>query len=165
MYHPDLFQNIFDLHKLLGVPTSRIPLIPAQERIDLRYRLIDEEVNDELLPALRRSAPGQDLVNLTAIADGICDAIVVLLGTAHEFGIPFDACWQEVNRTNMAKVGLDGKPIFRADGKFLKPVGWQPPNIHGILTKAIALAKQRQEFADRITDNEQLNGLVHEDQS
>lgn len=52
--------------------------------------------------------------------------IYVLVGAALAFGIPLDRVWSEVQRANMAKLG----GARRADGKILKPEGWQPPRIH-----------------------------------
>lgn len=129
--YPDVFGDIAELHALMQVPVRQSPTFPSRDRIKLRRSLIDEEVNLELIPAL---AAAQSLPD---IADAICDSIVVLLGTALEFGIPFDDCWREVHRSNMAKVGDDGKPILRADGKFLKPPGWTRPNIKEIIEAAI----------------------------
>lgn len=97
-----------------------IPPIPVQE---LRYSLIYEEMR-ETLKAIRED-------DLVGIADGIVDSIVVLLGTAVSYGITLQPIWDEVHRTNMAKVG-GGK---NREGKSLKPEGWEPPGIRGLLIK------------------------------
>lgn len=146
---PDVFRDILELHDLFKCVISEYPQIPGQGTPQLRMNLISEEYN-ELREALIAG-------NITEIADAICDCIVVLLGTAVSYGIPFNACWREVHRTNMAKVGADGKPIFRADGKFLKPPGWLPPNIKSIIEKAISSHTNNAE-------TERLNSLAHEDQ-
>lgn len=68
------------------------------------------------------------------IADGLADVIYVAVGAALEFGIPLDRVWAEVHRSNMAKVDpATGKVIKRADGKVLKPEGWTPPDVAGVL--------------------------------
>lgn len=105
-------------HQAIDAPIKALPEFPDEPRVRLRMDLIDEEVNDELLPAIAE----RDLVG---VADGITDAIVVLIGAALEFGIDLRPVWAEVWRTNMAKA--DG-PV-RSDGKRLKPKGWTPPNI------------------------------------
>ena len=69
--------------------------------------------------------------DLGGIADGIADLIYVLLGTALSYGIHIAPIWDEVQRTNMAKEG----GATRHDGKVLKPEGWQPPDVRGILLK------------------------------
>jgi predicted HAD superfamily Cof-like phosphohydrolase len=70
-------------------------------------------------------------VDLPALADGIVDTIYVLIGTAIAAGFDLAPVWDEVQRANMAKV--DG-PV-REDGKRLKPPGWRPPDIEGVLRR------------------------------
>ena len=60
------------------------------------------------------------------------DIIYIACGTAVSYGIPLDKVFTEVHRSNMAKL-VDGKPLYREDGKVIKPSGWQPPNIKKIL--------------------------------
>ena len=117
-------QDIADFHRALGVATGTTPAVPAPDRKALRLSLIKEEVIDELLPALQND-------NLEKIADGMADAIVVILGTALEYGIDLGPVWEEIHRTNMAKAGGPR----REDGKILKPEGWQPPDICGVLAR------------------------------
>jgi predicted HAD superfamily Cof-like phosphohydrolase len=106
------------------VGTAEGPHIPSDEVRDLRWRLIDEEVNKELLPAMMEG-------DLVAIADGCIDAIYVILGTLVSYGIPASECWDEVQRSNMDKY-RDGL-IKDAGGKVQKPADWTPPDIAGIL--------------------------------
>lgn len=114
-------------HTACDVPILRTPQIPSGDRIELRCKLIDEEINLELLPAM-------EFGDLPGVADAIADSIYVLVGTALEYGIPLDRVWDAVQAANMAKVDpLTGKVIKRADGKVLKPEGWTPPDIAGIL--------------------------------
>ncbi len=108
-----------DTPKTLGLPHPAVR--------DLRVALIDEEVNQELLPALAAD-------NLVDIADACADAIVVILGTALAYGIPLARVWGEVDRSNRAKIDpVTGRVLKREDGKLLKPPGWVPPDIHGAL--------------------------------
>jgi predicted HAD superfamily Cof-like phosphohydrolase len=73
--------------------------------------------------------------SLPDIADAIADSIYVLVGTALEYGIPLDRVWAAVRAANMAKVDpVTGLVRKRADGKILKPDGWQPPDIAGVLS-------------------------------
>ena len=104
------------------------PKIPADERVALRQRLIQEEY-DELIEAL-------DEQDLAHIAKEAADVIVVVLGTMAEYGIPFDEVWDAVHKSNMAKVGEDGMVACREDGKVLKPDGWEPPDVHKIISEA-----------------------------
>ena len=114
-------------HLVTDTPVLASPQIPIADRILLRKRLIDEEVNVELFTAMKEN-------NIVEIADAIADSIYVLIGTALEYGIPLDAVWGEVQISNMAKVDLDtGKVRRREDGKVLKSEGWTKPDIRKAL--------------------------------
>lgn len=103
------------------------PGTPSEATRKLCKALIDGEVNIELLPAI-------DSGDLVEIADGIADSLYVLIYTAYCHGIPIERIWDEVQRTNMAKFE-NGVVIKRlGDGKVMKPAGWVPPDIAGILT-------------------------------
>lgn len=124
-----LMDDVAAFHRACDVPVLDRPAIPTQGRVLLRRILIDEEINRELFPAM-------DLGDLPAIADGIADAIYVLVGTALEYGIPLDRVWTAVQQANMAKVDpVTGKVLRRTDGKILKPTDWQAPDIAAILEK------------------------------
>lgn len=118
-----MFEDIKELTIAFEATYNVIPQVPNEETKRLRHTLISEEV-EETLKAIRED-------DLTEIADGIADSIVVLLGTAVAYGIDMEPVWNEVHRSNMAKV-KDGL-IRRADGKILKPEGWTPPDIEGVL--------------------------------
>lgn len=96
---------------------------PAVRRPDLRAELIREEA-DEAVDAILNG-------DLIKAIDGMCDLLCVVYGTAVEFGIDLAPFWDEIHRTNMAKVG---GPV-RADGKQLKPPGWVAPDIAGVLAR------------------------------
>lgn len=119
------YQQVREFHEAYNVPVLDVPQFPGDDRVALRESLITEEVG-ELLTAIKR----RDLVET---ADGIADAIVVLIGTALEFGIPLDRVMEEVHRSNMSKLGPDGKPVLRYDGKVMKGPNFTPPNIQSIL--------------------------------
>ncbi len=86
---------------------------------ELRYALIEEELH-ELREAL-------DDKNIVEVADALTDLLYVVYGAGHSFGINLDECFEEVHNSNMSKLGEDGKPIYREDGKVLKgPNYWKP---------------------------------------
>lgn len=139
--------NVTAFHTAAEQPVVRSPRIPLPNRVELRKSLVREEVG-ELLIAI-------DDENLVEIADGIADSIVVLIGTALEYGIPLDEVWREIHASNMAKfpkcTACDGLGVFckvcnergtqlirRADGKVLKPRDWVPPDVGGVLATAMA---------------------------
>jgi len=113
----DWYEDILEFHKVFKHHIEKKPTLPLTEVWKLRYNLIKEEM-EETLESIERA----DLVEL---ADGIGDSIVVLLGTAVSYGIDMRPIWKLIHSSNMAKLG-GGK---RADGKSLKPEGWNPPDI------------------------------------
>lgn len=115
--------DILDFHKVCGHCISEKPGIPTRKVKQLRYSLVKEEMQETLNAILED--------NLVGIADGVADSIVVLLGTAISYGIDMQPIWDEVHKSNMAKVGGEK----RSDGKQLKPEGWSPPDVEGILRK------------------------------
>jgi predicted HAD superfamily Cof-like phosphohydrolase len=116
-----------EFHKLFEVPILDKPMIPPMERALLRISLIKEEF-DELVGA----AQDQDLVE---VADALADLLYVVYGTALEYGIPVDAVFDEVHRSNMTKVWADGTVHRRDDGKILKPDTYSPADVKSILER------------------------------
>jgi predicted HAD superfamily Cof-like phosphohydrolase len=119
------YQKVAEFHKTFDAPILDSPQFPSDERIILRKRLIFEELLE-----LDESLLEWDIV---AAADALGDIAYVVYGMALEFGIDLDAVVAEIHRSNMTKLGLDGKPIHREDGKMLKGPNYQPPNIKKIL--------------------------------
>ena len=71
--------------------------------------------------------------DLVGIADALADIVYVAYGTALTYGIDLDAVLHEVHRSNMSKLGSDGKPLIREDGKVLKSERYFPPDIESVL--------------------------------
>lgn len=124
-----------------GQPIRHKPSALTTGECFLRVNLIDEEREETVMAMANR--------NVTETADGIVDAIYVLIGTAIQSGIELDEIFAEVHRTNMAKVG--GK--VRADGKILKPEGWEPPKIAEIIEKQRFLGTYK-EHAKPVCDHD-----------
>src|ERR671926_1228160 len=110
--------QVMDFHRALDIP---VHFTPAIRRPELRAELIREEAIETIGAIL-----GDDLVGAI---DGLCDLLVVAYGAALEFGIDLEPFFDEVHASNMAKQGGS----VREDGKRLKPEGWLPPDIAGIL--------------------------------
>jgi predicted HAD superfamily Cof-like phosphohydrolase len=89
-----------------------------------------KELNDEEWKELNQAWEGEDLV---AYTDAVCDLVYVLVGSLVSFGVDFDRCFAEVQRSNMSKLGEDGKPIVREDGKILKGPNFTPPDLRSII--------------------------------
>ena len=120
----ELFHNSFGL----GVSQAmKADLGEAKNR--LRFSLMDEE-NKEYLEA----ANNDDLVE---VADALGDMLYILCGTILEHGMQckIEEVFEEIQRSNMSKLGGDGKPIYREDGKVLKGPNYFKPNIKKVLDK------------------------------
>lgn len=72
-------------------------------------------------------------INLVDVADALTDIEYINNGTAAVFGIPLDATFREVHRSNMSKLDADGKPVFREDGKVIKSDLYSPPDLDSVL--------------------------------
>lgn len=117
-----------EFHLKFGHPVNSSPKLANDNTDRLRLELIYEEVQ-ELADAL---AAGDK----TEIADALGDILYVTFGAAHVYGIPINAVFAEIQRSNMSKLGEDGKPVYREDGKVLKGPNYSPPNIAEVLEKA-----------------------------
>ena len=119
--------QVAEFHEAFGVPNLENAQIPDKERVALRVKLIQEEL-DELKEGLADN-------DLTEVADALTDIQYVLLGTVLEFGLQdkFEALFDEVHQSNMSKLDENGKPIHRADGKVMKSERYFPPDLKSIL--------------------------------
>lgn len=113
-------EQVKEFHRAMGQPVRSHDAIDLC-RIKLRLDLIDEEYRE-----LEAALEANDHV---ATADALADIAYVVIGAAVEWGIPLAEVFDEVHRSNMAK---SGGPR-RADGKVLKPAGWTPPDVVGVL--------------------------------
>ena len=122
------YNDVKDFHIAFGQRVGQSPLIPEDynER-DLRINLLEEEFKEYM--------NAEEKNDITEIADALADIIYIACGTAVSYGIPLDEVFTEVHRSNMAKL-VDGKPIYREDGKVMKPAGWTPPDVAGVLKKS-----------------------------
>lgn len=117
-------------HKSFGLGISTVPTADlGPGKIELRYRLMEEE-NREYLEAAQRN-------DLIEVADALGDMLYILCGTILEHGMQYkiEAVFEEIQRSNMSKLGADGKPLYREDGKVLKGPDYFKPDIKGILDK------------------------------
>ena len=101
------------------------PTLRDRETQDLRVDLIAEELEE-----LELALSNNDIVE---VADALTDLLYVVYGAGHAFGIDLDECFNEVHESNMSKLGEDGKPVYREDGKVLKGPNYFPPNLEEIV--------------------------------
>ena len=95
---------------------------PSDKIVKLRYDLIAEELT-ELKEALENK-------DLKEVADALTDILYVTYGAGHSFGIDLDKCFDEVQKSNMSKLGKDGKPIYNEFGKVMKGPNYFEPNLN-----------------------------------
>jgi predicted HAD superfamily Cof-like phosphohydrolase len=123
---------VAEFHRAFNLPMSERPTasLPA-DLAKLRVDLLVEEVSE--------FAEATDRKDLIAIADALGDIAYVTYGAAVTYGIDLDAVLAEVHRSNMSKLGPDGKPILREDGKVLKSETYSGPNIPAVLKDQLPL--------------------------
>lgn len=119
------FEMVREFMNAFGQEVKTKPELPSTEISDLRIGLIQEEL-EELIWAIR----DKDIVE---VADALTDILYVTYGAGLAFGIDLDKCFAEVQRSNMTKLGSDGKPIYREDGKIQKGPNYDPPNLKKVL--------------------------------
>ena len=119
------FELVEDFMEAMGQDVNVVPSWPDEDTQSHRVDLIEEEL-DELHYAMDNKDMGE-------IADALGDLLYVVYGAGHAFGIDLDECFKEIHASNMSKLGPDGKPIKREDGKVLKPDTFFPPDLKTIL--------------------------------
>lgn len=117
-----------EFHSAFGLGISEQPKADLGETVNmLRFNLMKEE-NEEYLEAVQNN-------DLTEIADALGDMLYILCGTIIEHGLQYkiEEVFDEIQRSNMSKLGEDGKPIYREDGKVMKGPNYFKPNFEEIL--------------------------------
>lgn len=120
-------EKVKEFMAAFGQEVCTKPEFPEVKVIELRYDLILEEL-EEFADAIYNGEG-----TITDVADALADLLYVVYGAAHAFGIPIDECFEEVHNSNMSKLGADGKPIYREDGKVLKGPNFYEPDLKGVL--------------------------------
>ncbi len=117
-----------EFHEVFGLDFEQKPIAALPKaKLKLRFDLMAEE-NEEYLMA----AKNNDIVE---VADALGDMLYILCGTILEHGMQYEIeeIFNEIQRSNMSKLGADGKPIYREDGKVLKGPNYFKPNILKII--------------------------------
>lgn len=124
----DTINMVRKFHDSFGITNLNDPTAqPSLDTIKLRFELMKEE-NEEYFEA----AQNNDLVE---VADALGDMLYILCGTMLSHGMQdkIEEVFTEIQRSNMSKLGADGKPIYREDGKVLKGENYFKPDIAAIL--------------------------------
>ena len=120
------FEKVKKFMQTFGQEIKENAEFPSERITKLRTDLIDEELN-ELQIAIKNK-------NIKEVADALTDILYVTYGAGHSFGINLDDCFNEVQKSNMSKLGSDGKPIYNESGKVMKGPNYFKPD----LTKFVA---------------------------
>ena len=115
------FEKVKKFMQTFGQEVNTSPSFPTEKIVKLRYELIKEELS-ELNEAIKDK-------NLEEIADALTDILYVTYGAGHAFGINLDKCFQEVQNSNMSKLGEDGKPVYNDRGKVMKGPNYFKPDL------------------------------------
>ena len=115
------FESVKKFMQTFGQEIKEKACFPSQKIISLRLELIKEELN-ELNEAVEKK-------DIKEVADALTDILYVTYGAGHAFGIDLDKCFEEVQNSNMSKLGLDGKPIYNEMGKVMKGPNYFKPDL------------------------------------
>lgn len=120
-------KHVEDFHNAFGETNGTTPALLDEDTFMLRYRLMEEETKEYLEACWEGDVVG--------IADALGDQLYILCGTILKHGLQdkIVEVFNEIQRSNMSKLGEDGKPIRRGDGKIMKGPGYTPPDIASIL--------------------------------
>ena len=120
------FESVKKFMETFGQEIKEKASFPNDKITSLRYDLIKEEMNE-----LKEAIENKDIKE---VADALTDILYVTYGAGHAFGINLDRCFEEVQNSNMSKLGSDGKPIYNENGKVMKGPHYFKPD----LTKFVA---------------------------
>ena len=115
------FEKVGSFMKTFGQEVKSKPSLSTDKINNLRLSLIKEEL-EELKDAMKKK-------DLLEIADALTDILYVTYGAGHAFGINLDKCFDEVQRSNMSKLGADSKPIYNENGKVMKGPNYFKPDL------------------------------------
>ena len=104
-----------------GQEVKTRPSLSSEKINNLRISLINEELEE-----FKEAIKNNDLKEAT---DALTDILYVTYGAGHAFGVNLDQCFDEVQKSNMSKLGKDGKPIFNENGKVMKGPNYKKPNL------------------------------------
>ena len=115
------FKSVKKFMETFGQEIKEKACFPNDKITSLRYDLIEEELN-ELKEAI-------DKKDIKEVADALTDILYVTYGAGHAFGIDLDKCFEEVQNSNMSKLGSNGKPIYNDKGKVMKGPNYFKPDL------------------------------------
>ena len=115
------FKKVGLFMKIFGQEVKNHPSLSSEKINNLRISLIEEELKE-----FKEAIFNKDIKE---VADALTDILYVTYGAGHAFGINLDDCFSEVQRSNMSKLGNDGKPIYNEHGKVMKGPNYFKPDL------------------------------------
>ena len=115
------FNKVKTFMETFGQEVKNKPSFSSDKINSLRYDLIKEELEE-----FKVAMENKDLLE---VADALTDILYVTYGAGHAFGIDLDKCFEEVQNSNMSKLGEDGKPIYNESGKVMKGPSYFNPDL------------------------------------
>jgi len=115
------FEKVGQFMKTFGQEVKDKPGLSSQKINNLRISLINEEL-EEFKEAIKNN-------DLKEAIDALTDILYVTYGAGHAFGVNLDKCFEEVQRSNMSKLGQDGRPIYNEAGKVMKGPSYFKPDL------------------------------------
>ena len=119
------FNKVKTFMNTYGQDVKEKASFPEDSIVQLRVDLIEEELNE-----LKEAIKNNDIVE---VADALTDILYVTYGAGHSFGVNLDKCFDEVQRSNMSKLGEDGNPIYNDSGKVMKGPNYSIPDLKKII--------------------------------
>ena len=151
---PSNFHRVAEFHRAFSLPVESRPVVPDDATIRLRLALLLEEFHELAEATCQQPDADQQTfldtlarareqlgslkafhVDMVEVADALTDINYVTYGAGHTFGIDLNATCEEVHRSNMSKLGADGKPVKDARGKVLKGPAYSPPALAPVLAR------------------------------
>ncbi len=120
------FEKVGLFMTTFGQEVKKKPSFSSDKINNLRISLIEEELNE-----FKEAVSKKDLKE---VADALTDILYVTYGAGHAFGINLDKCFEEVQKSNMSKLGEDGEPIYNEHGKVMKGPKYFKPNLKKFLS-------------------------------
>ena len=122
------FEKVGIFMKTFGQELKTKSELSTEKINKLRISLIEEEL-EELKLAIKEN-------NIKEVADALTDILYVTYGAGHAFGINLDKCFEEVQNSNMSKLGDDGKPIYNENGKVMKGPSYFKPDLNKFINQS-----------------------------
>ena len=116
------FQSVKKFMQTFGQEVKNKAEFPNEKIVKLRYELIKEELEE-----LNQAFNDKDIKE---VADALTDILYVTYGAGHAFGIDLDKCFDEVQKSNMSKLGSDGEPVYNEIGKVMKGPSYFKPDLN-----------------------------------